>query len=273
MNSTRVGIIGYGKMGNIYNREISKTKKFIVKEILTKKKIKTNPGIIKSFLRKIDLIIIASPINSHFKYLKLAIKAKKNIIIEKPIVKNLNELNKLIILSKNYKKKIFIHHNEILNLEKIKFLKKKQNNNQIKKIIMKFGKYEKNLFNISHIDWLPHPISSIYNFFEDLEDFKILKYEKKIEKNFFWEKLKLLFTYKKIKIFVYFSNKYKKPFKKITFFYQNSKFVYDGYLKKNQKTVKLLLNKYNKVKNNNDIFKFFKTYKTIFKISNILKNY
>jgi predicted dehydrogenase len=274
VNSTRVGIIGQGKMGKIYIKEISENKKFTITEIITKKKIINNPRIINLFLKKkIDLIIIATPINTHYKYLKLAIMAKKNIIIEKPIVKNFNELNKLMILIKNYKKKIFIHHNDLLNLENIKFLKKKQNHKLITKILMKFGKFEKNSYKNPHIDWLPHPMSIIYSFFGDPEKFEISKYEKETKNNFFFEKLNLFFTYKKLKILVYFSNKFKKPFKKITFFKKADKLEYDGYLKKNQKTVKLLLKKYNEVKSNNDILKFFNTYKTIFKISKLLKNY
>ena len=51
-------------------------------------------------------------------------KNKKNIIVEKPLVKNFNELKKLSKLNRNFKQKIMIHHNDILNFEKFKIFKK-----------------------------------------------------------------------------------------------------------------------------------------------------
>ena len=121
MKVYNVGLIGYGKMGKIYLNEINKNKAYRIVDIYKSKNTSKNPKIIYNFFnsKKIDLIIISSPINTHFKYLKYAYKFKKNIIIEKPIVENINQLRKLIKLNKNYKKSK-IHHNDVLNFKKKK---------------------------------------------------------------------------------------------------------------------------------------------------------
>ena len=47
---------------------------------------------------------------------------KKNIIIEKPLVENNSQLKKLKLLNKDYKKKVMIHHNDLLNFENMNFI-------------------------------------------------------------------------------------------------------------------------------------------------------
>lgn len=268
MRTTKVGIIGFGKMGKIYAKELNENKKFLLQNIITKKNIYQKLSLMNLFFKKNDLIIIATPIKTHLKFIKLAIKNKKNIIIEKPVVQNLPELKKILKLSKNYKKKILIHHNDILNLKKINYFKNTNNLKNIKKIIMNYGNKENNSNIKFYIDWLPHPISIIQKFFGSPEGFKIIKYKK----NSNHQKLKLLFYFNKIKIFVNLSN-YSKP-KKEVFIYNKSKIIkYDGYAKKNQRTVKILLENFLKYKKNNDIKNFYDSYITIFKISKLIKNY
>ena len=72
MKTFNVGLIGYGKMGKIYAKEIKKKKEFKIVDILEHKNILKNPNVIKKFFKskKINLFIISSPISTHFKYLK-----------------------------------------------------------------------------------------------------------------------------------------------------------------------------------------------------------
>ena len=100
MKVYNVGLIGYGKMGKIYINEINKNNNFKIIEILRHKNFKKETNIIKNFFnsKKINLFIITSPIRTHFKYLKYAYKAKKNIIVEKPVVENLSQLKTKLFL-------------------------------------------------------------------------------------------------------------------------------------------------------------------------------
>lgn len=269
MKILNVGLIGYGKMGKIYIKEINNNNNFRIEKVLNYKNLKKKPYLIQKFFnsKKIDLFIISSPINTHFKYLYNAFKAKKNIIIEKPLVENSGQLKKLIHLNKNYKKKVMIHHNDVLNLEKINFIKHLRDHKKIKKIEMFYGKKELvNSYKKPFFDWLPHPLSFIINFLGEPKNFKVVEYKKKIKKNLIIEKLQIVFNFDNFQIFLNFSNNLKIPSKKIIIHKNNENNVYDGYKKNNQRSIKLLLDKFYKENKINDIDTNLKVYKLLFKI-------
>ena len=111
MKVYNIGLIGRGKMGKAFQGEIEKSNKFNLVKIFSKRDIRKKKHDIRKFFRSniFDLIIITSPVDSHYKYLNYAMKNKKNIIVEKPLVKNFNELKKLSKLNRNFKQKIMIH--------------------------------------------------------------------------------------------------------------------------------------------------------------------
>jgi predicted dehydrogenase len=263
-----VGIIGYGKMGKIYADEIKKNRGYKIIDIFNYNKLGNKPHLVKKFFysKKTNLLVISSPINTHFKYLKYAYKSEKNIIVEKPLVENSYQLKKLLQLNKNFKKKIMIHHNDVLNLEKLKFLKK-NNINKLKKIEMFYGtKNMKNSYKKPLLDWLPHPLAVIVKFFNKRLQFKILEYSTQIKKNLIYIKIILFFKSNNIPIFVNFSNDLNKATKKIIFYTKNKQFIYDGYMNKNKRTIKLLLEKFCKYKIINDLDLNFRVYKFLFQI-------
>ena len=63
----------------------------------------------------------------------------------------------------------------------------------------------------------------------------------------------------------------KSPSKKIFVYKNNKKKIYDGYAKKNQKTIKLLLDKFYNVNKINDINTNLKVYELLFKIKKQLQ--
>ena len=265
MKIINVLLIGHGNIGGKFAHEIKKNKKFNLKNIITS----SRKNLIK--FNDIDLIIICSPINTHYKYLLRAMSSNKDIIVEKPIVKNLTELKKLIKINKLYTGKILIHHNDVINLEtKKSFI----NTKKFKVVKMIYGKKDKKQKKtLPHLDWLPHPLSVIIYFFGKPYKFKILEYRKDIIRNFVKEDLKLAFNYKNNYVYVNFSNDISKPSKKIFFLKKNKmQKIYDGYDKNNQRSIKHLLNKYIKSKRINDINSNIETYKLLFKISSKLKN-
>ena len=72
------------------------------------------------------------------------------------------------------------------------------------------------------------------------------------------------------KIFLNFSNNHKKQSKKIIVYKKNKIKIYDGYDKKNQRSIKLLLEKFYKINKINDISSNLKVYKLLFKIEKLL---
>ena len=267
MKVYNIGLIGRGKMGKAFQGEIEKSNKFNLVKIFSKRDIRKKKQNIRKFFRSniFDLIIITSPVDSHYKYLNYAMKNKKNIIVEKPLVKNFNELKKLFKLNRNFKQKIMIHHNDILNFEKFKIFKKSYKDS--KKIEMIYGKKDlKNNTKKPYFDWLPHPLALIVRYFGFPKKFKILNYSKTKKKSGLFEELKIEFSCKKLKIYLMFSNFLQNKTKKIFIFKDVKKEIYDGYKKKNQRSIKLLLEKFYKKDKINEISLFFKTYDLLFKI-------
>tara|TARA_B110000881_G_scaffold158187_1_gene141094 strand:- start:192 stop:689 length:498 start_codon:yes stop_codon:yes gene_type:complete len=162
-----------------------------------------------------------------------------------------------------------IHHNDLLNFENMNFI---DNLSDCKKIEMFYGKKELvNSYKKPFFDWLPHPLSIIINFIGEPKKFKILKYIKKVTNNLVVEKLKLIFYFSNFQIFLNFSNDLKSPSKKIIVYKNNKNKIYDGYAKENQKTIKLLLDKFYKVNKINDINTNLKVYELLFKIKKQLQ--
>ena len=267
MKIYNIGLIGRGKMGKAFQREIENSNKFNLVKIFSKRDIRKKKQNIRKFFRSniFDLIIITSPVDSHYEYLNYAMKNKKNIIVEKPLVKNFNELKKLSKLNRNFKQKIMIHHNDILNFEKFKIFKKSYKDS--KKIEMVYGKKDiKNSTKKLYFDWLPHPLALIVKYFGFPKKFEILNYSKIKKKSGFFEELKIEFSFKNLKIYLMFSNFLKNKTKKIFIFKNVKKEIYDGYKKKNQRSIKLLLEKFYKKNKINEISLFFKSYDLLFKI-------
>lgn len=267
MKVYNIGLIGRGKMGKAFQGEIEKSNKFNLVKIFSKRDIRKKKQNIRKFFRSniFDLIIITSPVDSHYQYLNYAMKNKKHIIVEKPLVENFNELKKLSKLNRNFKQKIMIHHNDILNFEKYKIFKKSYKNS--KKIEMIYGKKDiKNSTKKPYFDWLPHPLALIVKYFGFPKKFKILNYSKIKKKSGFFEELKIEFSFKRLQIYLMFSNFLKNKTKKIFIFKNVKKEIYDGYKKKNQRSIKLLLEKFYKKNKINEISLFFKSYDLLFRI-------
>ena len=241
MKIYNIGLIGRGKMSKAFQREIKKTNKYNIVKIISKRNILDKKQKIKKFFEsdKCNLIIITSPVSSHFEYLTLAIKNKKNIIVEKPLVENLDQLKKIYSLTRNFKKKIMIHHNDVLNFEKFKILKNSYKKS--KNIEMIYGKKEIiNSYKKPFFDWLPHPLALIIKYFGYPQKFNILKFSRKKDLNKIIEDLKIEFLFHNLKIFIIFSNFLKKRTKKIFIYNKTKKEIYDGYKKKNRRTIKIL---------------------------------
>ena len=267
MKVYNIGLIGRGKMGKAFQGEIEKSNKFNLVKIFSKRDIRKKKQNIRKFFRSniFDLIIITSPVDSHYQYLNYAMKNKKHIIVEKPLVENFNELKKLSKLNRNFKQKIMIHHNDILNFEKYKIFKKSYKDS--KKIEMIYGKKDiKNSTKKPYFDWLPHPLALIVKYFGFPKKFKILNYSKIKKESGFFEELKIEFSFKRLKIYLMFSNFLKNKTKKIYIFKNVKKEIYDGYKKKNRRSIKLLLEKFYKKNKINEISLFFKSYDLLFKI-------
>ena len=129
------GIIGYGYWGprvlrNIENNNFAKNIAIcdLKKKIIKKKEYVFYKNYKDLGLNnKIDAIIIATPVNSHYEIAKFALENNKHVWIEKPMTSNSTQAKKLIELSIKKNKILFVDHPYIYS-ESIKKIKKIINN-------------------------------------------------------------------------------------------------------------------------------------------------
>ena len=180
-----VGIIGARGIGKIYLREILNLG---VKKIFLLGRRYRNSLKIKSELdekwnsrviacksltelknRKADLICICAPTNTHFRFIKVFLKTKSKLIVEKPLF-DIGELclqevhSRMNLLFSGYSNKL------ITNLPLIEYsnsLKSKFNINprRIKNVYFKYYTSGKNTYKNIAIDLLPHSLSFLLFFF------------------------------------------------------------------------------------------------------------
>ena len=109
----KIGIIGLGNMGSTHLRVLSILKNVQISfiydknsklmKILAKKYNYNSTNDLKNDLNKIDALIISSPTNTHYKYLKMAIGKVKNIFVEKPLTNYLDQSKDIFGLVKKFK--------------------------------------------------------------------------------------------------------------------------------------------------------------------------
>ena len=236
-----LALVGYGQFGKKYFKEIKNNKKFFLRAIFRKKKIKNKKFDIlskKNLLNlKIDAAIICTPVRTHYKIAKFFLEHKIPIILEKPAAQNLNQIKKLDNLSKKKLVSVLVNHSDLFNQNLNSIFSRINSIGKIKYIEAKFGKHSnkyKDKSLLPYCDWLPHPLAVIVRLFKKVRFNKIIKNEiKKKNKSFFQDMTIELKTQKKIRVKVHYSNTYKKKIRNFKF-YGNRGFInYDGYDYKN----------------------------------------
>mgnify|MGYP006114615179 CR=1 FL=1 len=128
-------LVGFGYWGPILARNIQSNLHFNIHSIcdsnsynLSKaKNIYPNSICYSSFKEslensKIDIVIISTPTNTHYKFTKMALLKKKHVLCEKPLSLKLKEVKFLISLSKKNKKFLFVDYPFIYS-ESVSFIK------------------------------------------------------------------------------------------------------------------------------------------------------
>lgn len=306
-----IALIGFGYMGKKYFQTSLKIKNILINKILKKRvtnikipnvKFFRNPNMFLNY-KNTDGYIIATPVSNHYRYARKIINKKKPFIIEKPLVSNMKELEKLYKICRNYKQSIFVNHTDLYNPAFSIFLKNLKTVGQYKKINIFFGKFQKikrfadkNKGKFSFLpsfDWLPHPIALAIKLAGYPK--KILIRENKIfiKKKYIFQKCKICLYCKKNDVNINFSTGYSSPKRRIEINGSKATLIYDGY-KKNMiikkckgKSPKKIFYKnihpcenllrlfYFSIKNGfykNDIHFTYKVMKILFIIDNELKN-
>ena len=113
MKKLNFSLVGFGRFGKNYYREIVKNKKIRCISIIKKNEVKKGLKITKKVrfikvsknisLKNVHSGIIASPTTEHFSNSLLFLKKNIPIIIEKPVSDNLKDIKKLNSISRKKK--------------------------------------------------------------------------------------------------------------------------------------------------------------------------
>lgn len=118
----QIAIVGMGRWGKNLVRDFSRVSKVKICVTTGNKKNmmwlrKNYPSInfatdINQILNDsdIDAVVIATPIKSHFTIAKQSLEAKKNVFVEKPLTKTVEQAKKLVDIAKRNKLCLFVGH-------------------------------------------------------------------------------------------------------------------------------------------------------------------
>ena len=232
-----IALVGFGRFGKKYFKSIKRNEKISLKAIYRKNNLYgskfeelTHESLKKN---KIEGAIICTPVNTHFKLSKFFIEKKIPIILEKPAAANIDEIKKLIKLSKKFKSSVIVNHSDLFNnnlkflISKIKLLGK------IKYIEADFGKYsndyqDKNF--LPHTDWLPHVLAIILKIVKKIKRIKILKNKIEFKKRVIFQNVEMSFnTDNKVEGKIRYTNKIKSNRRKLHIYGKKGYLMYDGY--------------------------------------------
>ncbi|MBU0999997.1 Gfo/Idh/MocA family oxidoreductase [Patescibacteria group bacterium] len=135
----RYAIIGFGKMGKLYDRLLNAD--FIVDLISIQSKIYFSN--LEEFLYyhpQVDLVIVATPTRTHYQIVKKLLESNYNVLCEKPLCLFVHECKKLEKLAE--KKKLILYQSTLERFNPvIKFINKNFNLKNVNKVTsIRFGK-------------------------------------------------------------------------------------------------------------------------------------
>ena len=242
VKSLKIALVGYGRFGKKYFKEIKRLKKFELAIIFIKHKtfkksfVKFSPDKINKY--NLNGAIIATPPHTHLFIAKEFIKRKIPVILEKPATLNLKSVKILNKLSIQNKTSVIVNYSDLFNLNFINILKNKNLIGKVKYAEAFFGKLlmiYSNKNYLPYFDWLSHPLAMLNNFFNLNLTPKLTKNQICKKNNHYFQILNIDFYKKKKRLFkIFFNNSSKIKKRRLFVFGSKGLISYDGYnLKKN----------------------------------------
>ena len=232
-----LALVGFGRFGKKYYKNLKENKLFFIKKIFRKKKLNNQRlnKILKSDIKKNNFQagIVVTPTNTHYQISKVFIKNKIPIILEKPAGFNTLEVEKMIRLSKKYKSTVIVNHSDLFNENLNYLLSKLKLIGKITFIEGDFGKFDNTYKNINYLpfyDWIPHPLAILFSISSKLTNLVIEHSYIKRRHGSFFQDIIVTFKAKKIKLIrIKFSNRKKIKTRRIVIHGTKGLISYDGY--------------------------------------------
>jgi scyllo-inositol 2-dehydrogenase (NADP+) len=108
----RVGVIGYGLAGALFHEPLIRACDGLeLSAVLTSREHPLRVGSMDELLGRCELVVVASPNDSHFPLARYALDHGKHVIVDKPFTVTVEEANGLIALAREAQRMLTVFHN------------------------------------------------------------------------------------------------------------------------------------------------------------------
>jgi scyllo-inositol 2-dehydrogenase (NADP+) len=121
----RVGLVGYGLAGSVFHEPlIAACERLELTAVLTSRDHPQRVQRLEDLLDRADLVVIASPNQTHFGIAKGALEGGKHVVVDKPFTVTVDEADELIAIAKQRQAVLSVFHNrrwdgDFLTVERI----------------------------------------------------------------------------------------------------------------------------------------------------------
>jgi scyllo-inositol 2-dehydrogenase (NADP+) len=108
----RVGLIGYGLAGAVFHEPLIRACDGLeLSAVLTSREHPLRVGSTEELFERCDLVVVASPNESHFPLARAALERGKHVVVDKPFTVALEQADELILLSHETERVLTVFHN------------------------------------------------------------------------------------------------------------------------------------------------------------------
>ena len=108
----RVGLIGYGLAGAVFHEPLIRACDGLeVAAVLTSRDHPLRVGTVGDLIARSDLVVVASPNETHFPLARDALEQRKHVVVDKPFTVTVAEADELIALAKQQRRMLTVFHN------------------------------------------------------------------------------------------------------------------------------------------------------------------
>ena len=108
----RVGLVGYGLAGSVFHAPLIRTCiRMELSAALTSREAPVRVDSLDDLIERSDLVVIASPNRTHFPIARSALRARKHVVVDKPLGVTIEEADELIGLAGERQRVLTVFHN------------------------------------------------------------------------------------------------------------------------------------------------------------------
>lgn len=108
----RVGLIGYGLAGAVFHEPLIRACEGLeLMGVLTSREHRLRVGSLEELFGRCELVVVASPNDSHFPLAKEALDRGKHVVVDKPFTVAVEEADALIALARERERMLTVFHN------------------------------------------------------------------------------------------------------------------------------------------------------------------